>query len=113
MCYIFRVNKPYLPIPAGDISLKEAWFLMIFDVVVGLLILRWMNADLITTSLYCLGLVLATFYSTPPFRFKASSLATIIVIPLVFFQSSVFFYSTDKISLPHKMMSHIKLVRLT
>lgn len=80
---IDRVNKPYLPIPAGDISLKEAWFLMIFDVVVGLLILRWMNADLITTSLYCLGLVLATFYSTPPFRFKASSLATIIVIPLI------------------------------
>lgn len=93
MYCIFRINKPYLPIPAGDISLKQAWFFVIFDVLVGLLILQLTNADLITTSLYCFGLLLSTFYSAPPIRFKGSSIATVILVPLVlifFFQSSQF-----------------------
>ncbi|GMN39642.1 hypothetical protein TIFTF001_008869 [Ficus carica] len=80
---IDRVNKPYLPIPAGELSLKQAWFLMTFDVVAGLSILHFMNADLFVTSLYCLGLLLATFYSAPPLRFKGSSIATATVIPLI------------------------------
>ncbi|XP_024025065.1 homogentisate solanesyltransferase, chloroplastic-like [Morus notabilis] len=79
---IDKVNKPYLPIAAGNLSVKQAWYLMIFYVLAGLLILWLMNADTITTSLYCFGLFLATFYSAPPFRFKISSLATAIVLPL-------------------------------
>ncbi|XP_024027490.1 uncharacterized protein LOC112093398, partial [Morus notabilis] len=79
---IDRINKPYLPIPSGDLSLKQAWFLMIFSVLSGLLILRVMNADLITTSFYCFGILLATLYNAPPFRFKGSPVATIITIPL-------------------------------
>nr|BBC82717.1 hypothetical protein [Ficus carica] len=80
---IDRVNKPDLPISSGDLSLKQAWFLVIFAVLSGLLILRLMNADLITTSLYCFWILLATSYSAPPFRFKQSSVATSIVIPLM------------------------------
>ncbi|GMN34650.1 hypothetical protein TIFTF001_042101 [Ficus carica] len=80
---IDRVNKPDLPISSGDLSLKQAWFLVIFAVLSGLLILRLMNADLITTSLYCFCLLLATSYSAPPFRFKQSSVATSIVNPLM------------------------------
>ncbi|GMN31269.1 hypothetical protein TIFTF001_044561 [Ficus carica] len=79
---IDRVNKPNLPIPSGDISVKQAWFFVIFDLLAGLSILRLMNADLITTSLYCLGLFFATFYSVPPIRFKRSSFATSIGLPL-------------------------------
>ncbi|EXC03824.1 Homogentisate phytyltransferase 2 [Morus notabilis] len=79
---IDRVNKPYLPIAAGDLSLKQAWFLVIFDVLVGLFILWLMKADVITTSLYCLGLLSGILYSVPPFRFKESPIATLIVIPL-------------------------------
>ncbi|EXB38147.1 Homogentisate phytyltransferase 2 [Morus notabilis] len=99
----YVLNKPYLPIPAGELSLQQAWFLMIFDVLVGLLILRLMNADLITTSLYCLGLILGTFYSTPPFRFKESSVATVIVIPLItgIIQNiGVFYAATASLGLP-------------
>ncbi|GMN57694.1 hypothetical protein TIFTF001_026798 [Ficus carica] len=76
---IDRVNKPYLSLPSGEISLKQAWFLVIFYVVAGLLILSLMNADLITTSIYGLGLLLATMYSVPPFRLKRYSLATSLV----------------------------------
>nr|AXN57307.1 oxyresveratrol geranyltransferase [Morus alba] len=79
---IDRVNKPYLPIPAGDFSLTQAWFLMTFFVLAGQIILRLMNADPITTCLYCFGLLLATMYSAPPFRLKGSAIATIITIPL-------------------------------
>ncbi|GMN55979.1 hypothetical protein TIFTF001_025090 [Ficus carica] len=78
-----RVNKPYLPIPSGDLSLEQAWLLVIFAVFSGLLILRWMNADLITTSIYCLAILLCTSYSAPPFRFKQSSVATSIVNPTI------------------------------
>nr|BBC82716.1 prenyltransferase [Ficus carica] len=80
---IDKVNKPYLPLPAGELTLKQAWYLVIFDIVAGLSILRLMNADKITTILYCLGLFFCTLYSAPPFRFKGSSLATVIVIPLI------------------------------
>ncbi|EXB38295.1 Homogentisate phytyltransferase 2 [Morus notabilis] len=63
---IDRINKPYLPIPAGEISLKEAWLFAIFDVSFGLMILWLMNADQIITSLYCLTLFIGTIYSAPP-----------------------------------------------
>ena len=86
--YILRINKPYLPIPSGEISLKQAWFLVIFYVVAGLLILSWMNANLITTSIYGLGLLLATMYSVPPFRLKRYSLTTSLVNSVVLLFSS-------------------------
>ncbi|XP_024021557.1 probable homogentisate phytyltransferase 2, chloroplastic [Morus notabilis] len=76
---IDRVNKPYLPIPAGNLSLKQAWFLMTFYLLASLLILWLMNADLITTSIYCLTLLLDFFYSAPPIRFKKSPIATSMV----------------------------------
>ncbi|XP_024022019.1 homogentisate solanesyltransferase, chloroplastic [Morus notabilis] len=79
---IDRVNKPYLPIPTGELSDRQAWFLVIFYLLSGLLIMWLMNADLITLSLYCLGLFFGTFYSAPPFRFKRYSLATSIFLPL-------------------------------
>ncbi|XP_024022020.1 homogentisate solanesyltransferase, chloroplastic-like [Morus notabilis] len=79
---IDRVNKAYLSIPAGDLSLTQAWFLVMFDLAASVLILRFMKPDLITTSLAFLFLFLGTFYSAPPFRFKRSSIATIIVLPL-------------------------------
>lgn len=81
--YISRVNKTYLPIPARDLSLKQAWFLVIFDLIVSISILWLMNADLITTSLAFLFYFFGTLYSAPPFRFKRSSTATLIVLPLV------------------------------
>ena len=77
------MNKPYLPLVSGELSLKQAWFLMSFGVLSGLLIFRLCNADLISTALYCFGLFLATSYSAPPFRFKGSALATTMLIPMV------------------------------
>ncbi|XP_024029404.1 homogentisate solanesyltransferase, chloroplastic [Morus notabilis] len=83
---IDRINKPYLPLPAGDFSLKQAWsvtiFSVIFSVSTGLLILRLMNADLITTCLYGVWVLAATLYSVPPFRVKRDPVLTAILLSL-------------------------------
>ncbi|XP_024029411.1 homogentisate solanesyltransferase, chloroplastic-like isoform X3 [Morus notabilis] len=80
---IDRMNKPYLPLPAGDLSLKQAWFMTIFSVSTGLSILWLVNADLITTCLYGTCILVATLYYVPPFRVKRDPVATAILLPMM------------------------------
>ncbi|ONH95705.1 hypothetical protein PRUPE_7G086500 [Prunus persica] len=79
---IDKVNKPYLPIAAGDLSVKSAWLLVVFFVVTGLLIVG-MNFGPFITSLYSLGLFLGTIYSVPPFRMKRFPVAAFLIIATV------------------------------
>ncbi|KAG7958471.1 hypothetical protein I3843_10G022700 [Carya illinoinensis] len=79
---IDKVNKPYLPIAAGDLSVQSAWFLVIFFAVTGLLIVGF-NFGPFITSLYCLGLFLGTIYSVPPFRLKRFAVAAFLIIATV------------------------------
>ncbi|RVX09537.1 Homogentisate solanesyltransferase, chloroplastic [Vitis vinifera] len=76
------VNKPYLPIAAGDLSVQSAWFLVLFFAVAGVLIVG-SNFGSFITSLYCLGLVLGTIYSVPPFRMKRFPVAAFLIIATV------------------------------
>ncbi|KAJ4705493.1 homogentisate solanesyltransferase, chloroplastic-like [Melia azedarach] len=79
---IDKVNKPYLPIAAGDLSVQSAWLLVIFFAVTGLLIVG-LNFGPFITSLYCLGLFLGTIYSVPPFRMKRFAVAAFLIIATV------------------------------
>ncbi|XP_023005777.1 homogentisate solanesyltransferase, chloroplastic-like isoform X1 [Cucurbita maxima] len=79
---IDKVNKPYLPIAAGDLSVKSAWILVIFFAVAGLLIVG-LNFGPFITSLYSLGLFLGTIYSVPPFRMKRFPVAAFLTIATV------------------------------
>ncbi|PKI32808.1 hypothetical protein CRG98_046801 [Punica granatum] len=79
---IDRVNKPYLPVAAGDLSIQTAWLLVIFFAVTGLLIVAAYFGPFIT-SLYCLGLFLGTIYSVPPFRMKRFPVAAFLIIATV------------------------------
>ncbi|XP_059463197.1 homogentisate solanesyltransferase, chloroplastic-like [Corylus avellana] len=79
---IDKVNKPYLPIAAGDLSVQSAWLLVIFFAVTGLLIVG-LNFGPFITSLYCLGLFLGTIYSVPPFRMKRFPVAAFLIIATV------------------------------
>ncbi|KAK9986562.1 hypothetical protein SO802_031513 [Lithocarpus litseifolius] len=79
---IDKVNKPYLPIAAGDLSVQSAWFLVIFFAVTGLLIVG-LNFGPFISSLYCLGLFLGTIYSVPPFRMKRFPVAAFLIIATV------------------------------
>ncbi|XP_048127240.1 homogentisate solanesyltransferase, chloroplastic isoform X3 [Rhodamnia argentea] len=76
------VNKPYLPIAAGDLSIQHAWLLVIFFAVTGLLIVA-SNFGSFITSLYSLGLFLGTIYSVPPFRMKRFPVAAFLIIATV------------------------------
>lgn len=75
----FRVNKPYLPVAAGDLSVQTAWLLVIFFAVTGLLIVA-ANFGPFITSLYSLGLFLGTIYSVPPLRMKRFPVAAFLII---------------------------------
>ncbi|QCE05328.1 homogentisate solanesyltransferase [Vigna unguiculata] len=79
---IDKVNKPYLPIAAGDLSVQSAWFLVIFFAVAGLFIVGF-NFGPFILSLYTLGLFLGTIYSVPPFRMKRFPVAAFLIIATV------------------------------
>ncbi|KAJ8900138.1 hypothetical protein K2173_024254 [Erythroxylum novogranatense] len=79
---IDKVNKPYLPIAAGDLSVGSAWLLVLFFAVTGILIVG-LNFGPFITSLYCLGLFLGTIYSVPPFRLKRFPVVAFLIIATV------------------------------
>ncbi|XP_038976241.1 probable homogentisate phytyltransferase 2, chloroplastic [Phoenix dactylifera] len=79
---IDKVNKPYLPIAAGDLSVESAWFLVLFFAAAGLLIVGW-NFGSFISSLYSLGLFLGTIYSVPPFRLKRYPVVAFLIIATV------------------------------
>ncbi|GFY99857.1 homogentisate prenyltransferase [Actinidia rufa] len=76
------VNKPYLPIAAGDLSVQSAWFLVLLFAVTGLFIVG-MNFGPFITGLYSLGLFLGTIYSVPPFRMKRFPVVAFLIIATV------------------------------
>ncbi|PWZ41259.1 putative homogentisate phytyltransferase 2, chloroplastic [Zea mays] len=79
---IDKVNKPYLPIAAGDLSIQSAWLLVILFAAAGFSIVI-SNFGPFITSLYCLGLFLGTIYSVPPFRLKRYPVAAFLIIATV------------------------------
>lgn len=81
--YLFcRVNKPYLPIAAGDLSVQSAWLLVIFFAIAGLTVVGF-NFGPFITCLYSLGLFLGTIYSVPPLRMKRFPVAAFLIIATV------------------------------
>lgn len=93
-----RVNKPYLPIAAGDLSVQSAWLLVVAFAVVGFSIVV-SNFGPFITSLYCLGLFLGTIYSVPPFRLKRYPVAAFLIIATVLYSSLLHYYSNSTIFL--------------
>ncbi|XP_004509919.1 homogentisate solanesyltransferase, chloroplastic [Cicer arietinum] len=79
---IDKVNKPYLPIAAGDLSVQSAWLLVIFFAAAGLLIVG-LNFGPFIFSLYSFGLFLGTIYSVPPLRMKRFPVAAFLIIATV------------------------------
>jgi homogentisate solanesyltransferase len=69
-----KINKPFLPIAAGQMSLQQAWALVLGCLVAGGAAVRLRFSPLIF-RLYCLGGILGTIYSAPPFSFKRFPLA--------------------------------------
>merc|ERR1711871_1933939 len=79
---IDRVNKPFLPVAAGELSGRAAWILCAVLATLGLFITA-VNFGGMVTSLYTLGIVLGTIYSVPPFRLKRYAVPAFLIIATV------------------------------
>ena len=62
---IDKVNKPFLPVAAGELSVPLAWTACAAFAVAGASIVA-ANFGPLITQLYCFGLFLGTIYSVPP-----------------------------------------------
>lgn len=79
---IDAVNKPFLPVAAGELSPGTAWGLCVALAAGGIAITSFNFGPLIT-GLYCFGLFLGTIYSVPPLRLKRSAIAAFLIIATV------------------------------
>ena len=79
---IDKVNKPYLPIAAGELSLPMARAFCLATAVGGAAIVA-NNFGTLITSLYTFGLFLGAIYSVPPFRLKRFALPAFVIIATV------------------------------
>ena len=79
---IDAVNKPFLPVAAGELSPLVAWILCGGLAVAGLAITA-INFGPLISKLYSFGLLLGTLYSVPPFRLKRSAFAAFMIIATV------------------------------
>jgi len=68
------VNKPFLPIAAGRISPRAAWWLVLGSGAAGLAIVKAAFNPLIF-GLYAFGTMIGALYSVPPFQLKRFPLA--------------------------------------
>ena len=79
---IDAVNKPFLPVAAGELSPVIAWILCGGLAAAGLAI-TIRNFGPLISKLYGFGLFLGTIYSVPPLRLKRSAFAAFLIIATV------------------------------
>ncbi|GAB2233038.1 hypothetical protein Droror1_Dr00002251 [Drosera rotundifolia] len=109
---IDKVNKPYLPIASGDLSVRSAWLLVLGFAVIGLSIVA-ANFGPFITSLYCLGLFLGTIYSVPPFRMKRFPVAAFLIIATVrgfLLNFGVYYATRAALGLPFEWSSPVAFI---
>jgi homogentisate solanesyltransferase len=76
------VNKPFLPIAAGNLTPELAWGLCCGFASLGLA-LTWIHFDSLIAGLYALGLFVGTVYSVPPLRLKRFAVLACLCIATV------------------------------
>jgi len=79
---IDTVNKPFLPVAAGELSPKVAWMLCLGLAGLGTT-LAYLNFGPFIAGLYSFGLLLGTVYSVPPLRLKQNAVAAFMIIATV------------------------------
>lgn len=79
---IDKVNKPFLPVAAQQISPALAWVLCAVTGLGGLGIVYAFFSPLIM-QLYCLGVFFGTVYTVPPFRWKNNPILAAFSIAMV------------------------------
>lgn len=76
------VNKPFLPVAAGELSPKAAWILVVSLAAAGVA-LSWGVFGREIGTLYAFGLTLGAIYSVPPLRLKTKPVPAFLIIATV------------------------------
>jgi len=76
-----RLNKPLRPLPSGDLSWLEAVFFTSSLYVVSILLVAWINAQVLV--IYLIAAVATYLYSAPPFRLKSRTFLSNFTIALI------------------------------
>lgn len=71
---IDRINKPFLPVAAGEMSTRTAWGVVAGSLLGGLGLVKAVFSPMIF-KLYSFGLFLGAIYSVPPLQLKRFPLA--------------------------------------
>lgn len=79
---IDKVNKPFLPLAAREMSPRIAWTAVWASGAVGLAIVRLCFSKLIM-GMYSFAMLIGALYSVPPFRFKRYPLMAAVTISCV------------------------------
>lgn len=92
---IDKVNKPFLPMAAGELSNTKAWWSCALMAVCGIGITAT-NFGALISGLYTFGLFLGTIYSIPPLRLKRFAVPAFMIIATVrgFLLNFGVFYAT-------------------
>jgi hypothetical protein len=79
---IDALNKPFLPVAAGELSAPAAWALCGGLAALGLAVTA-ANFGPLISGLYAFGLFLGTIYSVPPLRLKQYAIPAFMIIATV------------------------------
>ncbi|KAL1820965.1 hypothetical protein ACET3Z_015834 [Daucus carota] len=109
---IDKINKPFLPIAAGDLSVQHAWILVLFFAVAGLVTVG-LNFGPFITTLYSIGLFLGTIYSVPPLRMKRFPIVAFLIIATVrgfLLNFGVYYATRSALGLPFVWSSAVAFI---
>ena len=76
-----RINKPHRPLPAGELSMRQAWGFTIAAYLLALAMVALVNFQ--TFAIYGIAALATVAYSAPPLRWKRHPLASNFTIALV------------------------------
>jgi homogentisate solanesyltransferase len=77
-----KINKPFLPVAAGEISPPVAWTIVLASLAGGLATV-WRAFSPLIFSLYSVGLAIGGLYSVPPIQLKRFPIAASLIISTV------------------------------
>ena len=76
-----RINKPHRPIPAGRITMRQAWVFTVAAYVAALAMVAVVNRQ--TFAIYVFAALGTVAYSAPPIRLKRHPVGSNLVIALI------------------------------
>ena len=109
---IDQVNKPFLPIAAGELSATKAWALCLALAAAGTSIAAGFFGPFIG-ALYVFGLFLGTVYSVPPLRLKRFAVPAFLIIATVrgfLLNFGVYSAVRAALALPFRWSPHIAFI---